>query len=668
MKENLKLRCALFFIILFLICIGTYFISLSYDFVFDDRALVVDNPAIKDFNYIGKIFTTTLYDFSYESSKPNYYRPLQLISVMLDYRVWKLNPFGYHLTNVCLHFLNAFLIFGLILLLFEDFFAAATSGVFFCVHPINTTAVAYISGRADLLASLFMLAAFFCAVLSLKYKKGVKANFVFVILFFILALLSRENALIMPLGILLLCFFTKGQREHKTYLLIAILLVLFLYLYIRVGILNIIFSAPAFIYMPPYFRLINFLYVISCYIFLLIVPVNLYLMHVTKPILSVSDIRLLVVLALFLASLAFWYFKRKDKIASFSVIWFFIFVLPVFPVMTNFAAKLTMAENWLYLASVGFYIIIGKIIIFFKRYFENLIYPLISSIVLIYIALTVSNNTNFKNRLVLSNRVLQLDSGNKEARKELAGIYLKEKEYDRAIEQIDKALKISAFDEDLYLLQGMYYEDTGDMKAAVSSYEKMLKIAPNSARANNNLGGIYLNNGNLDKAEAFFRQAAGINPLLYEPYLNLAKLNYKKKEINTAVSFYEKVLSLNPHISEAALVLAQIYKENGLYERAIGMLKKALKAGAPDTSILVTLGILTGEKGWPGTAEYYFKEALRLAPKSDYVMLNMGVFYANNKWFDKAIGIWQKALNINPDNKAIKDYIEKARVLLPVQK
>jgi len=643
---------------------GTYFSSLYCDFVFDDNALVVENPFIKDFNYAGKIFTTSLFDTSYDSSKPNYYRPLQLASFMLDYRVWKLNPFGYHLTNVLLHFFNAFLVFSLICLLFENFSIAVFSSVLFCVHPINTTAVTYISGRADLLVSLFILAMFFCATLGAKFNKGVKFNFSFAVLFFVLALLSRESAVIAPLGLLLLSFFIKSGKRYWICLFLTLSLLFFIYLYIRVAVLNISFSGYPVIQMPFYFRLINFLSVIFSYLFLLVVPVNLYLMHIAKPISHVFDIRLLGVFFLSYALIMFCYFKRRDKIVIFSVIWFFIFILPVYFLMANFSAKITMAEHWVYLSSVGFYIIAGKAIIYLKSHFKNLIYPLIAVVFLIYIALTVVNNANFRDRVVLAKRVLQFNSDNKEARKDLAYVYLYNKQYDLAIEQIEKALKLVYFDEELYLLQGVYYENTGKSGLAVSSYEKILEKNPRSSRAINNLAGIFWDSGNLDKAEALFKQSIEINPLSYEAYFNLAKLNYQKKVMDKAVFFYEKALGLNPSLNEAALTLAQIYKEQGDVSRAINTLKSALGVPMPDAKILLMLGMLTAQQGANDKAEYYFKQALRLDPGSDEALFNLGVFYANNNQLDKAVKVWQEALNNNPDNKKIKDYMERAQQLL----
>ncbi len=664
MQKSLKSKYFLFFIVLFLICIATYFNSLSYDFVFDDNALITGNPLIKNPAHLGKVFKTTLFEASYDNVRPNYYRPLQVISFMLDYCFWKLNPFGYHLTNICLHFLIALLIFGLINLLFENFFIAAASSMLFCIHPINTTAVTYISGRADLLASLFILAVFLCSVLLLKYKKGVKLNFTLVILFSILAFLSRENALLIPAGIFFLSFFTGGLKRYKIYLLVTTSSLILIYLYIRVGLLNIPWQAHTYIQINPYLRVINFLYIIFYYIFLLAMPVNLYLMHTADPIIYMSDTRLWIVLGLFLALLVFWYLKRKDKIVTFSLIWFFIFVFPVFGGMTNFGTKLMMSEHWVYLAQAGFYIILSKILFFLKRYLKNLIYPFLAGIFLIYAALTVANSTNLKDRAVLSKRILQFDTNNKEAHKELAWVYLKNREYNKAIEHIDKALKISSFDDELYLLRGIYYEDTANIGLAISSYEQILKIMLKPARASNNLGGIYFNNGDLDKAEMFFRRAIEFNPLLYEPYLNLAKLYYKKNEVITAIFFYKKALSLNPNNSEISLNLAAIYTAKEDFKRAVNALENALIFGNRDVSVLVMLGALNGQLGLNNKALYYFKRALKLWPKSDYVLFNIGVFYANNNQFDKAIAIWQEGLKYNPNNKAIKEHIDKAKELL----
>ena len=664
MKIFLQSKYYLFIIFLLLICIAVYSNSLFNSFVFDDMSLVVDNPYIKNLSCVGKVFQKDLWDFAYEGNKPNYYRPLQTLSFMLDYRLWRLNPFGYHLTNVFIHFLNASLVFLFIYLIWKNFLISVISSILFCVHPINTSAVTYISGRADLLASFFILSTFLCAVLLFKHQINKGLYFCFSIFLSILALLSRENAVIIPLGILFLSFFVKGKIEDKIKLFFASILTVFLYLYFRIEILNIPLSRPTLLSINFPLKIINFLYLIVSYISLLIAPVDLYLTHAVSPIIYISDIRFWIALCFFVIILNLWYLKRRNNILNFSIWWFFIFALPIFFIMAGFGYKLNMAENWMYLASLGFYLIVSNMFYLLRRYLKNSIYFFISIVFLIYIALTVINNYNFKDRISLAKRIVQFNYENREAHKELADAYLKEKDYDKAFEHLSKAIKLGPFDPDLYLLQGVYYEDTGNIGMAVASYEKLLNRVPNSSRANNNLGEIYFNKGEFKKAELFFKRAIGLNPLLSEPYLNMAKLYTKNNEINNAVSFYKQAMELNPDNSEAFVSLAKIYFNKGDFKSANDVLSKALTSGHRDETILVLLGIVNDEFGFNTRADYYFKEVLRSGSKSAETMLNIGVFYANQGQFNKAIEIWQEALYKSPGNKIIKENIERAKELL----
>ena len=81
---------------------AVYLNSLGGSFVFDDRFLIVNNPLIKDWSRIGRIFTTTVFEPG-GGAVTNFYRPLQTLSYLIDFSLWKLNPFGYHLSNILWH-------------------------------------------------------------------------------------------------------------------------------------------------------------------------------------------------------------------------------------------------------------------------------------------------------------------------------------------------------------------------------------------------------------------------------------------------------------------------------------------------------------------------------------------------------------------------------------
>ena len=121
--------------------------SLSGEFIWDDIAFVKDNVFIRDWSNAAKVFTRE----AGESLNPrggkvryNFYRPVQMLTYMVDYSLWKSNPFGYRLTNLLLHILAALAIFWLITILFDDWLLSLFTAVFLIFHPVHNEAVAFL--------------------------------------------------------------------------------------------------------------------------------------------------------------------------------------------------------------------------------------------------------------------------------------------------------------------------------------------------------------------------------------------------------------------------------------------------------------------------------------------------------------------------------------------
>jgi len=130
-----------------LLGIGVYANSLDGAFVWDDQHLIRENPLIKQGNNALKLFQgNILAGYGKESQA---YRPLQMLTYMADYRLWKLDPRGYHVTSIFWHILAALCVFGLAFRLSANRLLALFAGLLFVSHPIHTEAVSYISGRSD---------------------------------------------------------------------------------------------------------------------------------------------------------------------------------------------------------------------------------------------------------------------------------------------------------------------------------------------------------------------------------------------------------------------------------------------------------------------------------------------------------------------------------------
>jgi tetratricopeptide (TPR) repeat protein len=155
---------------------ATYSNSLSGDFVWDDRALIVDDHAVKSWDHLPEIFSHDFFERRENELPYGYYRPVCTLSYLVDFTVWGLRPGGYHLTNVLLHAANACLVVSILLCLDWGAFAGLIAGLLFAVHPMHSENVAWIAGRTDLLAFFFSALALRAHLAALRVRGAGRAR------------------------------------------------------------------------------------------------------------------------------------------------------------------------------------------------------------------------------------------------------------------------------------------------------------------------------------------------------------------------------------------------------------------------------------------------------------------------------------------------------------
>jgi tetratricopeptide (TPR) repeat protein len=166
--------------------LAAYSPALNAQFLWDDTPLVRNNQFIRSPVLFFEAFRHTLFDGS-----SNFYRPTQTLTFIADYWAWDLDPFGYHLTSILIHGLNAGLLFLLLRGLLPRLLPVPPAGVagrhhanacgwmalgvalLWALHPVHSAAVAYVSGRAD------SLAMFFCLLAWLGCERALTASRVF---------------------------------------------------------------------------------------------------------------------------------------------------------------------------------------------------------------------------------------------------------------------------------------------------------------------------------------------------------------------------------------------------------------------------------------------------------------------------------------------------------
>jgi tetratricopeptide (TPR) repeat protein len=166
-----------------------YLPALHGGFVFDDDNLVTRNALVKAPDGLARIWFT---------AEPVDYWPVTLSSLWVEWRLWGLNPAGYHLTNVLLHALDAMLLWtALRRLRIPGAFGGA---LLFALHPVNVQSVAWIAERKNVLSLLFFLLSIHAFLRSGegKFNRWYLGS----LGAFLLAMLSKGSVAILPLVLL----------------------------------------------------------------------------------------------------------------------------------------------------------------------------------------------------------------------------------------------------------------------------------------------------------------------------------------------------------------------------------------------------------------------------------------------------------------------------------
>ncbi|MHC4945206.1 MAG: hypothetical protein ACYTG7_19495 [Planctomycetota bacterium] len=196
--------------------------SLDASFVYDDTLYIVNNPQVQDPHDL------LLTPFpAYMGEGRGLYRPVTTASLALDYLLFGMEPFGFHLTNILLHGLGTLVFFFVLRQFIQGDAGPFAGALLFGLHPVRSEAVAWAVGRAELLCALGCLLAL---LLYLKWIQNKRSTLLLVgsLVAFLFAGLSKEIALSFP-GIIVayeILFNRTDSWRARAYRVLPFLLVL----------------------------------------------------------------------------------------------------------------------------------------------------------------------------------------------------------------------------------------------------------------------------------------------------------------------------------------------------------------------------------------------------------------------------------------------------------
>lgn len=541
--------------VLILCLAGTaiYANSLHGRFIWDDVNFIERNALIRDWSHLGRIFLADPGESS--GIRYGFYRPLQTLTYMANYSLGGLDVMWYHATNLLLHLASTLVLAWFVAVLCGNRPLGWVTALLYLCHPVHTEAVSYLSGRADSLALLFMLLSLTGYVRHLQ--TGRPARVWPAGLFFLLALLAKETAVVLP-ALLLLCHLVLRRRivwqRFLAFPALAVVYFLARLFLLEEASLNAAEATTALQRVPGLFV------AITKYVSLLLLPRNLHfvygdlLFEMRHPLALTGAV---LTGGLLLAALRL---RREKPLFFFAVFWFFLTLLPV---SNLYRTTYFMAEHYLYVPAIAFSLLIARGILGIARRNGTAAGLLLLGLVIVYGALTVQQNRYWQEPIAFFERTLARGAPSVKVYNNLGGLYRDQGRYDRAIALYEQAAAMDPTDYTAPLNLGMTYTLLGKPGPAVPLLRQALRLDPSVPQIHNNLGYAYALLNRFAEAIPFFENAVRMNPHEPQYHVNLALAHVGIGQGDRAVALLEQAIARIPQGAELHYRLARIHADRG---------------------------------------------------------------------------------------------------------
>ena len=621
--------------LIFLATLVAYIPAMRGGYIWDDDSYITENVTLRTLDGLRRIWLEP-------KALPQYY-PLVHTSFWLEYHLWQLHPFGYHLVNVLLHALNAILL--LMMLRYLRVEGAWLAALIFALHPVQVESVAWITERKNVLSGLFYLCSFlaylrFCNLAadpgSTSITPGMHTpssddggnrwRFYALSLFlFLCALLSKTVTCSLPAAILLVLWWQQDRIRWRQILPLIPFFVVGVALGLTTAWLEKYHVGAqgeewALSFLDRFLVAGRALWF---YAGKLVWPYELTFIYPRWQIDAGAWWQYLFPVAAMAVIFTLWLLRQrlgKGPLVAVLLIAGTLFpalgFFDVYPMRFSF-----VADHFQYLASIGLISIFSaSISIFYIRLgssSRNLGFVACFGALLALGLGVWKQGSIYRDAEMLYRDTIAKNPNAWMAHNNLGFLLAEDGSLAAAMTHYTRALRIKPDNALTHynMAKVLYLQEKFD--EAIAHYYKALEIKPNHAEAHNNLGILLAKQGKLKEARRHYSEALRLNPASAETHNNLAVTLVKLKEIEAAIPHYAKALDLQPDYAEAHNNLGNAFSKQGKLKEALASYTKALEIRPNYPEAQNNLGVALARQGRLNEAIAHFREALRLKP--DYV-------------------------------------------------
>jgi tetratricopeptide (TPR) repeat protein len=636
MKNKELLLLAMVVIITFIV----YYPSIDHQFTnWDDPGYVTDNLYVKS-------LTPATLEYMFTKPMAVNYHPLTMLSLALNYKVSGTDPSSYFLVNIIFHLFNTLLTFYFaFLLLGRSKPLALFVAAIFALHPMHVESVAWISERKDVLYTFFFLSGLISWI---KYiDKRHWSWYLFSLILFVLAGLSKPSSVVFPLILFLLDYFYK----RKPRLLLVAEKLPFFAVAVGIGIATLYAQiGQAVADIDNYTIVQRFLfacYGFFIYIFKFFIPYGLSTLH-PFPVLDKSlNLPWVYFIApvISLAIIGFVLYSMKfTRVLFFCLMFYFINIaltLQFFQV-----GSAVIAERYTYVSYIGILIGVAFLIGYEadKRKIPMQYFYLLMVVYFgIMTILSIQRVAVWKNSETLWTDVIAKYPKSHTAYNSRGYYYLKEKMLEKALPDFTRSIEIRPTYLDALNNHGSVLRQLNQPRLAILDYNRALSIDPNFLMALTGRGNAYFTLGILDSALIDLNKAVGLNPGGANALGNRGAVFFRLGEYKRTIEDCSRAVAIDPYYTEAYLNRAVAYSTLMKWDLAISDYTNVINANTGNPAVYEWRGIAYRSSGAYQKAISDFNAGIQMSPSRSSLYINRAMAYHQAGMHDKAADDVSKA-------------------------
>ena len=602
-----------FALLLIALTLVVYVPAMGGGFIWDDDDYVEHNPTLRTVSGLAQIW--------FQLGATRQYYPMVHTSYWIEYRLWGLDPTGFHVVNVLLHALSAVLLWRILTLLAVP--GAWAAAAIFALHPVHVESVAWITERKNVLSGVFYLGAMW-AYLRYALQKGEelagsRGHYLAALALFGAALFSKTVTCSLPAALLLVLWWKRGRIVRQE----VLALVPFFVLGTVLACITVWMEKHSVGTWGEHWDL-NFIErcliagrALWFYAGKLCMPIGLAFIYPRWQIDAADWVQYVFPVGALAVVVLLWFFRQRlGRGPLVAVLFFGGTLLPalgffnVYPMLYSF-----VADHFQYLASLGLIVLATAMGSNAARRFgsagQTAAIGVLVALLATYGALTWRQGYSYTNLETLWRATLAQNTDAWIAHNNLANVLKAQGRLDEAVRHYRRALLLEPGFARVYVNLGETLMARGESKAAEKVYRRALEVDPNYAKGHIDLGNALLARKDVGGAISHYRRALQLAPGAAEAHINLGTALAGQGDVKSAIMHYRRALELQPNFAEAHNNLGKMLFAHKDVEGAILHYRHALELKPDYAKAHYNLGTALRSLGREQEARKHLRAAKR---------------------------------------------------------